>query len=365
MPISPTDRIYLQPTAFVAQSQGDRVRDGLVWCSAYRVMWRDQDGAPRTGEQLVPFDGMTAFVAALPDGPRQRAERQLAAIHSPTTPLHIGGNTIPLTQPQVMGILNITPDSFSDGGQHIAPDIATNAALAMSEAGATIIDIGGESTRPGAALILEAEEIARVLPVIERLAHSGAALSIDTRKAAVMEAALAAGTGLINDITALLYDARSLGIVRDAGCPVVLMHVPSPRQDNPHEGPAYGDVLLDVFDWLEARIDAVVTAGVARDKIIVDPGIGFGKSLADNLALMNGLSLFHALGCPLLVGASRKRMIAALDNEAPAHARLGGSLALHLAAIEQGVQIIRAHDVPETVQAVRVWEALRGAVFSA
>jgi len=196
------------------------------------------------------------------------------------------------------------------------------------------------------------------VPVVERLARSGTPVSIDTRKAAVMEAALAAGAHCVNDVSALLWDERALDVVARAGCPVVLMHSPDPKAGG-HGRIAYRDVLTEVFDWLEARIAAVVAAGIERSRILVDPGIGFGKSLADNLALINGIALFHGLGCPIMLGASRKRMIGALDNEAPVDARLGGSLALALKGAEAGVQVLRVHDVAATVQALKVWRGLR------
>jgi dihydropteroate synthase len=212
-------------------------------------------------------------------------------------------------------------------------------------------------------VVWEGDEIARVVPAIRALAHSGAILSVDTRKAAVMEAALEAGAHIVNDVSALLYDTQALDVVVRSGCPVVLMHAPS-QGANPHAGGGYGHVVTDVFDWLETRVAAVVAAGVAREKVIVDPGIGFGKSLADNLALINALPLFHALGQPILFGASRKRMIGALSNEAPVDARLGGSVALAMSAIGSGAQIVRVHDVPETVQAARVWRGLRDAALT-
>jgi dihydropteroate synthase len=183
-------------------------------------------------------------------------------------------------------------------------------------------------------------------------------VSIDTRKAAVMAAALAAGAGIVNDVSALLWDDRALEVVAAAGCPVVLMHSPDP-QGGGHGRVAYRDVVGEVFAWLEARIEAVVAAGLDRARIMVDPGIGFGKSLADNLALVNGLAAFHGLGCPIMLGASRKRMIGALAGEAPVDRRLGGSIALALKGAEAGVQLLRVHDVAETVQALKVWRGGR------
>lgn len=368
--ISATDRIYLQPTAFVARPHGldgsvHRIRDGLVWFTAYQVMWRDGAGGVRKGERLIRVDELEPFLNTLPETVRAQADRQLAALASATKPLAIGARTIRLTSPQVMGIINATPDSFSDGGAYEdSAEAASNVGFAMGEAGAAIIDVGGESTRPGAPLVWEGDEINRVQPVISALSKGGVAVSVDTRKAAVMEAAIAAGAGLINDISALLYDERALGVAQKSNVPVVLMHAPSQKSD-PHEGGTYADTLLDIYDWLAERVEVVAAAGIGRDNIIVDPGVGFGKGVMDNLALINGAALFHTLGCPLLIGASRKRLIGALDNEAPADERLGGSIALHMVAVEQGAQIIRAHDVPETVQAIRVWQGMRDAALTA
>lgn len=289
----------------------------------------------------------------------ERAALLHARIVASRPALTIGARTLRFDQPQVAGILNVTPDSFSDGGQHVDdPESAAAAGVAMLAAGAALVDLGGESTRPGATAVWEGDEIARTVPVIERLAGSGALVSIDTRKAAVMEATLAAGAGIVNDVSALLWDDRALDVVARAGCPVVLMHSPDPAKGG-HGRVAYADVVGEVFGWLEARIAAVVAAGVARDRIIVDPGIGFGKSLGDNLALINGLAAFHGLGCPIMLGASRKRMIGALADEAPVDRRLGGSIALALKGIEAGVQLLRVHDVLETVQAAKIWRGWR------
>jgi dihydropteroate synthase len=228
----------------------------------------------------------------------------------------------------------------------------------MAEAGAAIIDVGGESTRPGAKPVWEGDEIERIDPVIRQLASAGAAVSVDTRKADVMTAALAAGARMVNDVSALTYDLRSAETVAAAGVPVVLMHhkgAPETMQDNPR----YDDVVVEVYLWLEERIAEAEEAGIDRSKILIDVGFGFGKAVAHNLELMNNLALFHGLGCPLVVGASRKRTIGALSNEAPADQRIGGSIAFALKAAEQGVQLLRVHDVPETVQALRVWRGLR------
>jgi len=342
--------LHLRPVQFVdtpmthADGAVARLAGGLQWFAAYEVI---AGGTRRTVA--------VADVASLGD----RAVALHAAVTASRPALTLGERTLRLDQPLVAGILNVTPDSFSDGGVHSDdPAAAAAAGVDMAVAGAALIDLGGESTRPGAAQVWEGDEIARVVPVVERLARSGTPVSIDTRKAAVMDAALAAGAHLVNDVSALMWDDRALDVVARAGCPVVLMHSPDPR-DGGHARTGYRDVLTEVFDWLEARIAVVVAAGVDRSRIIVDPGIGFGKSLADNLALINGIAIFHGLGCPIMLGASRKRMIGALDNEAPVAARLGGSLALALKGAEAGVQILRVHDVAATVQALKVWRGLR------
>lgn len=344
-------RAYLRPIQFVDTPVGRdgevaRLAGGMSWFAAYELI-AVKDGK-RVAQATVP-------VAELPDGLRELAGR----ISAPRAALTLGERVLRMDQPQVMGILNVTPDSFSDGEKYYGdPEGAAGAGVAMSGMGAALIDVGGESTRPGADPLWEGDEAARVVPVVERLARSGTAVSIDTRKAPVMEAALKAGAHLVNDVAALLWDPRALDVVVKAECPVVLMHSPDPAK-GPHGGGGYRDVLIEVYDWLEKRVADVAAAGVDRAKILIDPGIGFGKSLADNLALLNGLALFHGIGCAIVLGASRKRMIGALSNEAPAEARLGGSVALALKGAELGAQIMRVHDVQESVQALRVWRGLR------
>ncbi|WP_326523026.1 dihydropteroate synthase [Sphingomonas sp.] len=361
--ISPDARLYLRPEGFVDTPVGRdgevaRIAGGLLWFSAYELI--AVAGGARVVQASVPVPSLPGLIANLPASQTDRLRLLAERISAPRAPLSLGVRTIRLDQPQVMGILNLTPDSFSDGGRHDDSAGAAQAGYDMAAAGAALIDVGGESTRPGAQSVWEGDEIARLVPVIERLAASGTAISIDTRKAAVMDAALAAGAGLVNDVAALAWDDRAAGVAARAGCPVVLMHSPDPAK-GPHAGEGYRDVLVEVFDWLEARIDAVVAAGVARDRILIDPGIGFAKSLADNLALLNGLALFHGLGCGIVLGTSRKRMIGALSNEAPVDQRLGGSVALALHGAGLGAQLLRVHDVAETVQALRIWRGLKDA----
>jgi len=360
-------RLYIRPIALADSPQGEeggaiRLGGGMAWASRFAVIARD-DGKVVSRELF----GASELGAAL-DRLGPQAREQWDNLQRTHPPLQCGARTVRLDQPQVMGILNVTPDSFSDGGQFLDdPEVANAHAAAMLEAGAALVDVGGESTRPGAAAVWEGDELKRVIPAIERLAASGAAISVDTRRAGVMEAALAAGAHVINDVSALRHDPRSLDLAARAGVPVVLMHAPGPSNkggDDLHSDGRYGDVVLDVFDWLAERRDAALAAGIARERIVLDPGLGFGKSLADNLALLNALPLFHALGQPLLVGVSRKRMIGALSNEAPAHKRLGGSIMLATRAIEAGAQLLRVHDVAETVQAVHVWRGLRDAALT-
>lgn len=264
-----------------------------------------------------------------------------------------------LDAPRLMGILNVTPDSFSDGGRFAALPDALAQARALVEAGADILDIGGESTRPGAAEVDPAEEIARTAPVIELLRGQGLEIpvSIDTRKAPVAEAALKAGADLVNDVAALGWDAGMADVVASCGAPVCLMHAQGTPQTMQAD-PRYDDVLLDVYDWLAERIRAAEAAGIARARILTDPGIGFGKSVEHNLALLRRLSLFHGLGCPILLGVSRKRFIGTLAAEPVADRRMPGSVAVALAGAAQGAQILRVHDVAETRQALTLWRAV-------
>ena len=258
-----------------------------------------------------------------------------------------------MVPPRVMGIVNVTPDSFSDGGRLASVEAAVTHGLRLVEHGADLLDIGGESTRPGAEPVAEAEEIARVVPVIEGLrARWPGPISIDTMKPAVARAAVAAGATMWNDVTALGFAPDSLTTAAELGCDVVLMHMrgePRTMQADPH----YADVVAEVADWLSARAGAAMAAGVARERIWLDPGIGFGKTAAHNLALTAGLDRLAATGFPVLYGASRKRVIQSIDSTATDPAdRLGGSLALALEAAHGGASIVRVHDVRETRQAL-------------
>lgn len=356
------DQIYLRPVGFAASPQSEhgaavRLAGGMVYAHRFAIIQRR--GAEVVSRLLVSADGVAEALGQLPDRLAAEGEAQWSALRFAHPSIQLGERTIRMDQPQVMGVLNVTPDSFSDGGDFLDdPEAGRAHAAGMLEAGAALVDIGGESTRPGAAATWEGDELKRVLPAVEYCAAMGAAISVDTRRPAVMEAALDAGAQIINDVSALQHDPRSLELVAARGCTVVLMHAPGSGGDL-HAGGEYANVVLDVFDWLKAARDRALAGGVKREAIILDPGIGFGKSLSDNLALLNALPLFHALGQPLLLGASRKRMIGALSNEVPAAERLGGSIALAVAGMEAGVQLLRVHDVAATVQARNVWRGLR------
>lgn len=347
-------RNFLRPTAFVDSPFGHdgkvaRLAGGLNWFAAVELI--SVEAGKRVSTELLPVEGI-----------ENRFDDDMAARWKALTaarpPLQLGERTIRLDQPQVMGIVNATPDSFSDGGQFADATAAAEAGANMAGQGAAIIDVGGESTRPGAKAVWEGDEIERIAPIIRQLSLGGAAVSADTRKSDVMTAAIEAGAHMINDVSALTYDGRSAGVLAASQVPVVLMHhqgAPETMQDDPR----YADVLVEVYLWLEERINAAVDAGISRDRILIDPGFGFGKNVAHNLELMNGLAMLHSLGVPIVVGASRKRTIGALSGEAPVDKRLGGSIAFALKAVEQGAQIIRVHDVFDTVQALRVWRGLR------
>jgi dihydropteroate synthase len=337
------------------------------------------EAAVGAGSALPLAGGPFAFalieVLALRDGMLVAATSTLAALHGwaaaqrAAMAARVTGQLAALTaerpawaglsldRPLVMGIVNVTPDSFSDGGDFSDAASAIAAGRAMLEAGADIIDIGGESTRPGAAPVPQEEEIARVVPVIAALAESGAVVSIDTRHPAVMAAALAKGARIVNDVSALTGDPASRAVVARAGAAVVLMHMKGEPATMQRE-PVYADAPIEVAEYLASRIADCAAAGIAADRIVVDPGIGFGKRKAHNLEILERVALLHALGCGLLLGVSRKSLIGALSNAAPPKERLPGSLAGALHGLSQGVQILRVHDVAATRQAIAIWQGI-------
>lgn len=264
-------------------------------------------------------------------------------------------DSLDLEVPAIMGILNVTPDSFSDGGKFDHVEAALERAREMKRRGAHIIDVGGESTRPGAETLAVVEELERVMPVIEVLLAEGLGpLSIDTRKAEVMEAAAEAGVAMINDVSALTFDGRAIAVAAHSQLPTVLMHSfgdPKTMQANP----TYDDVVEEIYSYLAERLETCERAGLDRSLCIVDPGIGFGKTLDHNLVLLANLDRFQSLGVPVMLGASRKSFIGKASRGEEVHERIGGSIASVLAGLERGVQIFRVHDVMETAQAINIW----------
>jgi dihydropteroate synthase len=346
-------KLYLRPLGFLYGAAAEAaVADGLalplaggaIAFAAAELIEGEPGKAERrlvTASALIAQRDRDAYLAAL-----------IARVSAKRPPF--AGLT--LNKPLLMGIVNVTPDSFSDGGLYDTTEGAIEHAAELAQEGAAIVDIGGESTRPGSEEVEEAEELARVVPVIKGLAGFRATISIDTRKAAVARAAAGAGAKIFNDVTALTFDSSSLAVAAETGMSIMLMHAqgePKTMQDNP----TYADVVLEVFDYLEARITAAETAGIARARIAIDPGLGFGKTLAHNLSLISHVSLFHGLGVPLLIGASRKRFIKGIAGGEQPAAREPGSQAAAVAAAAQGAQIFRVHDVGATRQALDVFRA--------
>lgn len=269
--------------------------------------------------------------------------------------LHCGTFRLDMTRPLVMGIVNVTPDSFSDGGRHLLRDAAIAHAHQLIAEGAAILDIGGESTRPGAVAISVQEELDRVMPVIEGLRNAAIPLSIDTCKAEIMRSALAAGASMVNDINAL-QQPEALAAVVASDAAVCLMHKqgqPQTMQQNPH----YDDVAQEVFDFLRQRIMAVEAAGVQRNRIVIDPGFGFGKTLINNVEILKRLNKFNELECFLLVGLSRKSMLGLITGQ-DVNNRLSASVAAALIAVQRGANIVRVHDVRATCDAIKIWQAV-------
>ena len=318
---------------------------------------RPSGAVPLAGQQLW-FTHAERLVRSAPSDIIEAQEIPGKVLNRLTQPrAEIAG--VKMDRPQIMGILNATPDSFSDGGVNNSVESALRSAQEMVSHGANILDIGGESTRPGASYVPEAEEIARTKPLIEAIrTKTNALISIDTRKASVAQAAWMAGAGLINDVSGFTFDPHLAPFCAEKGAPVCVMHMqgdPATMQDDPQ----YEDVLLDVYDFLEGQVARLEQLGLPRSQIVVDPGIGFGKTEAHNLTLLQNLSLFHGLGCSILLGVSRKGLIGQIGKEPRKDARAPGSIAVALAGLAQGVQIVRVHDVAETAQALRLWAAVR------
>ena len=357
--VSPEAGVYLRPAALlsgdaaqaaVEAGTGRWLAGGRFAFTACEVLLRDSGVVTAT---IAPVGAVARWATG-------RAGAILKRLSAPRPPV-LG---IAMDCPAIMGVINVTPDSFSDGGDYADPATAIAHGHALAAAGAAILDVGGESTRPGSDPVDAAAELGRVLPVVRGLAGVGPPVSIDSRRATVIAAALDAGAALVNDVSALTHDPESIAVVAAARAPVVLMHSlgdPKTMQTDP----AYDCAPLDVYDTLEARIQACRAAGIERARIVVDPGIGFGKSppsseshLGHNIEILQRLGLFHGLGCALLLGVSRKSFIGRLAGVDAPKDRVPGSLAAGLAALDQGVQLLRVHDVAETKQAIAVWDAL-------
>jgi dihydropteroate synthase len=315
------------------------------------------------GGCALPLAGGGAFTLArliagttsrlVPAGDLPEAWRNVAARLAAVPPAWAGLGPGPV----VMGILNVTPDSFSDGGDHVDPGRAAAAGHAMVAAGAGLLDVGGESTRPGSQPVSPEEEQARILPVIRRLRDVGVPISVDTRHAATMAAALDAGAAIVNDVSGLAHDPAAAALVAARAAPVVLMHMRGTPATMASLA-RYDDVALEVTRELAGRVAAAVAAGIALERIVIDPGIGFAKSVRHSLETLRRLPLLLNLGCRVLVGSSRKSFISGVVDAVPPKQRVPGSLASGLFALSRGASILRVHDVAETVQAVRVWQAL-------
>jgi dihydropteroate synthase len=318
--------------------------------TACEIWSRDAHGSARA---VVPAAGLASWLDRQPGQTRARAARARDRLLAPPS----WPSGLPQRRPLIMGVVNVTPDSFSDGGRFVEPGIAVAHGLRLHAEGADIVDIGGESTRPGAAAVTADEEIRRVIPVVQDLARAGVLVSIDTRKAAVMRAAVAAGARMINDISALRHDPEGLAAAGASGVPVVLMH----SQGEPatmQVQPTYDRAALDVFDHLNARVQAWSDAGFERSRLLIDPGIGFGKTAEHNLEILNQLGLYLGMGLPVLVGVSRKSFIGRIAGGAPPLERLPGSLAAALCCVAAGAAVLRVHDVAATQQALAVWRAV-------
>ena len=349
-----TERIYLRPVGRIALSPATDVPGhALAVAGRADLLFAAAEIAEREGKVARRRLVTAAELASDPSG---ETAALLQRVRQPRPP--IAG--LPMDRPRIMGIVNVTPDSFSDGGRWLDAKAAVAHGLQLEAEGADILDIGGESTRPGAEAIGVDEELRRVIPVIAALVQKARVpVSIDTRNAEVMRRAADAGAGIINDVAALGYGPDALRVAAGTGLPVVLMHA----QGDPRTmqlDPRYDDVVLDVYDWLDARIAACEAAGIPRERIVVDPGIGFGKTVEHNLALVGRLSTLHGLGCPIVLGASRKSFIGRLSGGAPADQRMPGSVAAALLGATQGAQILRLHDVAATRQALTLWEAAGG-----
>jgi dihydropteroate synthase len=359
-------RFYLRPIVSLAYDRDRLDRDHSLGqeklCGRSDLAFADlelidAEAAPERRVRLIPAEGTFGFANQDWYHPPFHGEEMWQTFDHLVEP-RADYAGLSMDRPRIMGIVNVTPDSFSDGGSFANVQAAIDHGLRLVEEGADILDIGGESTRPGSDAVALDEELRRVLPVLEGLrARTSAKISVDTRKADVMRRAAASGADILNDVSALTHDPEALAAAAESGKPIMLMHAqgdPKTMNDNPR----YRDVVLDVFDFLAERIAACEAAGIGRENIVVDPGIGFGKHLHHNVAVLQAMSLYHGLGVPVLLVSSRKKLIGQLCNVDDPKKRVPGSIAAALSSVAQGVQILRVHDVADTVQAVRLWQAV-------
>lgn len=352
-------RLYLKPVDLHAGGAGRPearpLAGGPLVFSQCELLWRSKTRLAEVRRCRTSLDMLWNWARGEGEAVARHVGCLLEAVSRPRPAV----GDLALDRPLLMGVLNVTPDSFSDGGAFLDPTAAVAHGRRMAEGGADIVDVGGESTRPRSTSTSAEDELARVLPVVSALADAGIAVSIDTRRAQVMAAALDAGAVLVNDVSALTADPESLALIAGRRAPVVMMHMRG-EPATMHLKTDYAHAPLDVYDELAERLAACADAGVPAGRIVLDPGLGFAKTSAQNARVMADLALYHGLGCPLALGASRKGLVAAVKRGATPRERLPASLAAALIALDQGVQILRVHDVPETAQAVAVWRAVRG-----
>ncbi|MEE8295169.1 MAG: dihydropteroate synthase [Sphingomonadales bacterium] len=345
-------RLYLKPEGLGPKALGLSfpLAGGPLFFNAISIILAARGG--RIYEGVYPLTSLDSLKAQLPENLNEKFDKQFSNLTSLRKPI----GALSFEKPVLMGILNLTPDSFSDGGDYLKEDEAIARAKALFKEGADIVDVGGESTRPGATLVRGDEELKRLKPVLSGLTDLPGPVSIDTRKSEVMGQALKSGALLINDVSALTFDENSIKVAKNAPG-IILMHAKGSPGDM-QKSPKYGDVLLEVFDYLEGRILACEAAGIVRERLIVDPGVGFGKNLSHNLTVLKGLSMFQTLGVAVLAGVSRKRFIGEITGVENPKDRLAGSLSASLFALSQGAQIIRCHDTAEMRNAMDVYQTI-------
>ncbi len=361
MPDRDHGKFYLQPLGIlrgcnavsaVKAGHARWLAGGPQGFTIVKIIFRQPSISGRIWTELMPVAELGAYVRKLPTFQQDSLLSQLNNICQKRSGFQ--GK-----RPLLQGIVNVTPDSFSDGGRYNQRALAVSRVRELIAEGADIIDIGGESTRPGAQKVSVEEELSRVIPVIESLPDISVPISIDTRHAKVMAAALKAGATMVNDVSALCHDEKSLAVVAASDCPIILMHAQN-QPDNMQDNPRYDNVVLDVYDFLERRVEICLASDIERSRIIIDPGIGFGKTVDHNISLLANLSLFHGLGVPILLGVSRKSFIGHICGGGGADQRLAGSLSFAQAGYDQGVQILRVHDIKESRQAREAWASLAG-----